>query len=187
MKKNSGSKRYKYVSPELLDEAIDEVVRVARAEKVRVALLGGCAMQFYGSDRLTGDLDFVAEDLLDALPRGRALSFGGRQTKASNGVEVDLIIREDQWQKLYEGALKTAQRMEGTPALVVRPEYMLAIKIAAGRDKDLFDTDYLLKSGEIDPTAALKVADKFLGDDDAQDVESMLLEYGLLKKPRWQK
>lgn len=184
MRKNSGPKRAKFLSPELLDEAIAEVVQAARAMRAHVALVGGCAMQLYGSDRLTGDVDFISDSLLSALPRGKALSFGGEQTRASNGVEVDLILRDDRWADLYDAALGTARRIPGSRALVVRPEYLLAMKISAGRDKDLLDADFLLGSGEINPKKTLRVAEEFLGSLGAQDVEAMLLERRLIQKAK---
>jgi hypothetical protein len=50
---------------------------------VRIALLGGFALQQYGSDRLTGDIDIAAPEVLDGLPAGKALTFGGVQTTTS--------------------------------------------------------------------------------------------------------
>lgn len=187
MKKNSPHRRIKFLSPAQLDEAIAEVSAAAKAEDVHVALIGGCALQLYGSDRLTADLDFVADNLLGALPPGKELSFGGEQTRTSTGVPVDLIIREDRWAALYEATLETAQRIKGVKSLVARPEYLLAMKLAAARDKDFLDVKFLLAAGVIHPAKAQAIAEEFLGGIGAQDVESMLLEYGLIKKARWRR
>lgn len=102
----SGKRRL--LSPEALDEATEQIAAIAKKEGARVALVGGLALQHYGSPRLTGDVDVVAEELLDGLRKGRQLSFGGEATKAPNGVPVDVIVRADGYAALYQEALNRA-------------------------------------------------------------------------------
>ena len=70
----------RFLDPKQLESAAAEVGALAKQEGVRVALIGGFALQHYGSDRLTGDIDFAADSVLEGLPSGPPLSFGGVQT-----------------------------------------------------------------------------------------------------------
>lgn len=78
----SGTRRKRFISPEEATAAIAEVAARAREEGVRVALAGGNAMQLYGSDRFTADVDFVAAEIIMALPCEGTLSFGGTKSRA---------------------------------------------------------------------------------------------------------
>ena len=51
----TSSKRHKMLAPEILDEAAIEIFDIIDEEGIRAALIGGRALQLYGSDRLTGD------------------------------------------------------------------------------------------------------------------------------------
>jgi hypothetical protein len=159
---SSGKKTLR--GPEELAEAVKAVAKLAKAEGVRVALLGGYALQrVHGSPRLTGDVDFVADRRLDGLPPGPALSFGGEQTEAPNGVPVDLVLRDDEWRGLYEEALDKAHGVKGVTARVVLPEYLVAMKMVAGRPRDHEDVAFLVTSGEVNRERARKVLRKHLG------------------------
>lgn len=177
MKRNSGSKRVQHLSSAQLDEAVAEVALAAKAEGVQIALIGGVALHFYGSDRLTTDIDFAASDLIDDLPRGPELSFGGEQTQTSNGIPVDLIIRSDRWAPLYEAAIETAKRVPGSKALVARPEYILAMKMQARRPKDEFDLAFLLSNSVINVKSARKVVEEYLGNYAEEELDSLIEEF----------
>lgn len=82
----SSSAQKKFLSPAELAQALQEVVDLAKKERVTVALVGGYAMQLYGSDRLTGDLDVTADKKIKALTEVGTLSFGGVKAVAPNGV-----------------------------------------------------------------------------------------------------
>jgi hypothetical protein len=169
-------KQRKLLSPELLSEALAQITALARAQGVRIALLGGYALQFYGSDRLTADIDVAADARLTALPPGTALSFGGEETFAPNGVPVDLVVRNDDYTSLYEDALQHASHLEGSPAPVVTPEHLAAMKLAAGRDKDGLDLSFLLSSGAVDPAKARAVIKQHLGVYAAQEFDRIVDE-----------
>jgi hypothetical protein len=159
----TGSGRKKFLDPALLAEAVGQVGALAKAEGVRVALIGGFALQLYGSDRLTGDVDFAAEESVRALPRGTALSFGGEQTEAPNGVPVDIVVRHDDYAPLYADAVEKATRVRGVPVLVARPEHLAAMKMVASRVRDDADLEFLIASGTVDPTKARRIIRKYLG------------------------
>lgn len=159
---SSGQKK-KFLDPALLGEAVDQVGALARRERVRVVLIGGFALQLYGSDRLTGDVDFAAAQRIDALPRGEPLSFGGEQTHAPNGVPVDLVLRQDDYAGLYEEAIERATKIPGVAVPVVRPEYLAAMKMVAGRGRDEADLAFLIVSEIVNPSKARRVIRQHLG------------------------
>ena len=120
-------------------------------------------MQLYGSDRLTGDVDIAAVERLKALPRGKALSFGGEQTRAPNGVPVDLVLRNDDYASLYDEAIEQAARIRGVPVPVAKQEYLAAMKMVAGRSRDTADLEFLIASGAVSSSKARKIIRKHLG------------------------
>jgi hypothetical protein len=155
--------RKKFLAPELLEQAALQIDSLAGEQDVPLVLVGGFAMQFYGSDRLTGDVDFAADRSLSGLPEGKALSFGGVQTQAPNGVPVDLIVRDDEYQDLYEAAIDNPVTDDDTGLLIAAPEYLAAMKMVAGRQRDMGDLEVLILSGELDLTKTRQVVRKFLG------------------------
>ena len=175
------SKRKKLLSVDEIDEAVAELARAAKLEGVRVALHGGVAMQFYGSPRLTSDVDILADDEIMSLPNMGHLTFGGQKTCTSNGAAVDVIVRSDDWADLYEAALDTAGRIKGVPMRVVRPEYMAAIKMAAHRPKDQDDLAFLITEG-LDLKKTRRVVSKYLGRYAAMEFDSLAAEAFWRKK-----
>jgi hypothetical protein len=104
-------------------------------------------MQLYGSDRYTQDLDLIANHL-PWLPSSRKvegqLTFGGVSVLADNGVPVDIILRNDQYEELYVNALVAARPIKGVPIPGVTLPDRAAMKLAAGRAKDLSDLEFIL-------------------------------------------
>lgn len=172
----SSPSRHRFLSPDLLVEAVGEVAALARREGVRIALIGGFALQLHGSDRLTGDIDIAADARLRALPRGKALSFGGEATQAPNGVPVDWVLRDDDFAPLYDEAVARAVRVRGVPALVARPEHLVAMKMVAGRTRDTADLEFLLGAGVADPSKARTVVKKHLGPYAARELDRLAEE-----------
>lgn len=146
--KNDSKKRF--LSPEILEEAAIEIAVISKEEGVRAALIGGYALQLYGSSRLTGDLDVVSERAIDALPEGKSLSFGGYQTNTPNGVPVDVVLRNDDYAGLYENALFAAVNIPESQLPVVQLEYIAAMKMVAGRARDEADLEWMITSDSID-------------------------------------
>jgi hypothetical protein len=175
------SERRKFLDPAKLEEAVLQVVAIHHASEAPgpLVLVGGFAMQLYGSDRLTGDLDFAAERLgPEALPEGKPLTFGGYQTTAPNGVPVDIIIRSDKYAGLYAAAIEDPAIWKGGPLdglLVARPEYLAAMKMVAGRKRDEADLDFLIVSDTIDTEATRYIIRNHLGPYAADEFEELAL------------
>lgn len=143
--------------------AAQQAAIIARENHQRAALLGGLAMQLYGSPRLTSDIDIVTARELEGLVPEGLLTFGGYKSTTPNGVPIDVIIRDDDFRPLYEAALNHAGRLRGIPILVVRPEYLAAIKLASARPKDEADLDFLIVDGPFDMDKTLKIVRKYMG------------------------
>ena len=162
----------KPLAPQLLAEAASIVRDVAQRQRTKVALVGGFALQYFGSPRLTGDIDVVARKALEELEPTRKLSFGGQKTavvsegNASVGknvvVPVDVIVRDDDFASLYRTALNHTVD-KGAPLLIVVPEYIAAMKLVAGRRKDEDDMAFLITSGIIDIDKTSSIIRKHLG------------------------
>jgi hypothetical protein len=116
------------------------------------AIVGGLAMQVWGSDRLTNDVDLIAPVAPHGL-RGvhdeRPLTFGGVATTI-NGIAVDFIVRDDEFEPLYDEALAYSEEYDDLPTLVVGPEYLVAMKMVAGRPKDEHDLHFLLTDPDVE-------------------------------------
>ena len=153
----------RFLAPETLDEAAREVAALAHDENIPVALIGGYALQLYGSPRLTGDVDVVADGLIEALPEGEPLSFGGVQTESPNGVPVDLVLRDDDYAALYEEALVRAVDLQDAPMPVVRLEYLAAMKMGAGRARDGADLEWIILRSGADLSAVRRIVKQYLG------------------------
>jgi hypothetical protein len=159
----SGSKKTRFLDADEIDRGIGEVAQLAAAQGVHVALIGGAALQLLGSDRLTKDIDFAADRLIEGLAAHGPLEFGGVKATTSSGVPVDLVVRDDKYRALYEAAVDHATRVEGVPVLVVGAEYLIAMKMVAGRPKDDADLEFLLSDGGVDLERARAVVSEHLG------------------------
>ena len=145
----------RHPTPDELWAAAQLAAQVARERRIRHALLGGTAMMLYGSTRVTKDVDFVAAGPL-ADPRelrkrrGEGLlTFGGHRYVCGR-VAVDWINRTDDKRALYEEALQRGViRRSGMP--VLDPTYLAAVKLAAGRARDVQDAYFLLRTRQADP------------------------------------
>lgn len=166
-------RRVKYLEPRVIDETLVELAELARRGGVDAVVVGGVAMMVYGSDRLTKDVDVaVVDGYPPALEVVRKLSFGGVVARTPGGRVVDLIDRDDEYKALYSEAVQYA-RDEGLPLRVVAPEYLLALKMAAARDKDLLDVKFLLGSGVVDVVWARRIVRDHLGEYAARELDSV--------------
>ncbi len=126
-------------------EATLKIGEIAKSEQVAWALVGGLAMHLYGSDRLTKDVDIIADNLLHITKILGHLKQGGVRYEietSNNKVSVDWIIRSDEAKKYYDEALKDAVLLEGIP--IISPEWLVIVKYIAGRFKDQEDAVFLL-------------------------------------------
>ena len=149
-----------------VSQTIGLLVSRAKRDGVRIALLGGAAMSFYGSPRLTGDVDFISDSDLQSIndfDYVTKLSFGGNRYVVPGDVPVDLIVRGDDQTALYEEALDSAEETD-EDFLIVSPEYLAAIKFGAQRGKDQDDLLWLLAQTDlVDTKKAEAIVRKHLG------------------------
>lgn len=159
----------KFLSTDQIDKATALLVANWKGSQGgRIALIGGAALHFYGSDRFTKDVDFISDDTrpadessdLEAISR---LSFGGRRYMAPGGIPVDVIVREDHSAELYEAALDSAEPTE-EGFLIVTPEYLAAMKFDAARPKDQTDLLWMLAQGDlVNVKKAAAIIEKYCG------------------------
>lgn len=125
-------------------EAIEIVDELAARNNIDWALAGGLAMILYGSDRMTKDIDIIAEKLLPLEKVGDLVQGGERYLIKTNKKEVavDWIIRKDEFKNLFAQALKESVKIKDVPVLT--PEWLVILKFIAGRFKDQEDAVFLL-------------------------------------------
>jgi hypothetical protein len=129
-------------------EAIETVGKIANANSIDWALVGGIALLLYGSDRLTKDVDIIATNRLQVSPSiivGQLQQGGERysiETKKQT-VSVDWIIRNDEAKRYFQEALKESVTVKNFPVLT--PEWLVILKHIAGRFKDQEDAIFLLR------------------------------------------
>jgi len=127
-------------------EAVLSVAELAKSKRIDWALVGGIAMHFYGSPRLTKDVDVIASAVLPMSAEKR-LAFGGARYRIRIGkkkVPLDWIVRDDTVELFYKKALAESYRLpSGLP--IVTPEWLIILKYIAGRFRDEQDAVFLLK------------------------------------------
>jgi hypothetical protein len=107
IRKGAGHGRRKFISPEQINWAIDLMKSVAEQQGITVILIGGVAMQAYGSPRLTKDIDFAVDQSFNRPPVLSFLgpiNFGGEALVAADGTKIDVILRADEYKELYDEA-----------------------------------------------------------------------------------
>jgi hypothetical protein len=171
------SRRARFLDPAKIEVAINEVGAIVRNAHVGIALAGGCALQLYGSDRFTADVDFVLNGYpplsQSQLPRKGVLAFGGLKTSAPNGVPVDLIVRDDQYANLYDEALDHAGRLAGVSVPVITLPYLGAMKMVAGRGKDQQDLQFILLDSGVSYKKLRSVVAEHLGVYAADELDAL--------------
>jgi hypothetical protein len=165
----------KSLDPKLLEQAVREIGDLAEGENVTVALIGGYALQFFGSTRLTGDIDLIADAPIQELEPSKGLSFGGQRTVAPNGVPADIVVRDDDFRELYEDALDHVTDA-GAPIPIVQPEYIAAMKLVAGRRRDFDDLEFLIRQGVIDVPKTKQIIRTHLGPYAAREFQAFVDE-----------
>jgi hypothetical protein len=138
------------ISTDVGIEAVQQAGQLAAQEEIEWAVAGGLAMHLYGSPRLTKDIDIIASQHL-SMPSEHRLNFGGSCYTLQVGkyaVQVDWIVRNDGYRKYYLAALKEAIELPNG-LRIVTPEWLVILKINAGRQKDLDDIVFLLRQQKL--------------------------------------
>lgn len=162
-------------------DAMADAAQLAAKEGIPVVLGGGFAMQAYGSDRLTQDVDLIAPRLPSFAEEGDDLVFGGKAI-AHKGIPIDIIVRADDYADLYDEAVHKAKSKPSYDVKLVTPEYLVAMKMVAGRPKDDLDLNFLLSSVKMDPKILKDVVGRFLGRYALSDLSSRIQEAKWMKK-----
>ncbi len=170
----------RFLSPDVIDASIDEVHALAELEGMDIALAGGIAMQIYGSDRLTGDIDVIAYAPIPGVPiDGQLAIVPGYSGRLPSGVQIDVIVPDvdSEWHDLFDNARVTAVPLEKGGIPIVTREYLIALKMMAGReDKDLGDLYFLLTDAHTDLKLARTIVKKELGKYAAKEFDSLVAE-----------
>jgi hypothetical protein len=166
--------------PKPFESALIAFDRIVRSLNISYALIGGIAVILQGHDRATRDIDLTlweADDRLDALVA--QLVAAGFQLRLSKGVEfaranrilllvspggVDLDVALGALP--FEGEMiKYSDNREISSRLtlpVARPADLIAMKIIAGRARDLDDVKRLLElHPEVDRVAVREIVASF--------------------------
>lgn len=159
-----------------IDQAVAEVAAAAEDEAVPLLLIGGVALGHYGSDRFTANVDLASLRPLRALPLEQPLSFGGYRSQSSAGVPVSWVVRSDDYEAVFREAIDNPRTLARVPAPVVRPEYLVAMKMVARRPKDRLDLADLLSFDVVDIDEALRIIKRLLGVYAADDLRLHVAE-----------
>lgn len=163
-----------YLDHDTMERGAVELHTLARDQDVKAVLIGGSALHYFGSPRLTADVDFAATDYLPGLTRGSPLSFGGEKLVSSGGVPVDWVVRDDDYRDLYEAAVHDPLSSKDlAPVSVARPEYLLVMKMVADRGKDQADVEWLLVHELVDVAHTRRIVRRHLGAYALRDLESL--------------
>ena len=142
------------IDTESASQAVEIISSLAEENGVNWALVGGLAMNLYGSNRLTKDINVIADKPLP-IEQSRIvgkLKQGGERFNAETDktvVSVDWIIRNDVFKSMFNEALKSAVRINDVQILT--PEWLVILKFIAARFKDQEDAVFLLsRNGLVD-------------------------------------
>lgn len=160
------------LDPQEVDRAIRAMLKVvSKKPDIKIAIVGGIALQIYGSNRATTDVDFISNWTLgnqSTFTIDRPLSIGGLRYLLEDDIPVDLIVRRDAYKALYDEALDHAVDQGGVP--VITADYLTAMKFAAGRQKDFNAVAWLLdREGLVDTANVSKIIERTLGGQVAKD------------------
>lgn len=155
-----------FVDPRQIRESIELIQKMSSEQGFRAILVGGVALQVYGSPKFTKDVDFAVDELPGnekPLRRLNKISFGGERYSSPSGAKIDLIARADEYRSLYEDAILHAiEDPSGTP--IVTPEYLAIMKLAAGREHDILALKWMIRQqGLLDIKKAKSIAYRYLG------------------------
>ena len=171
-----------FIGTEDIDATLWEAARLAQQSQIPVLLVGGIAMRLYGSDRMTTDVDVASTGLPVGVRPTRLLTFGGATILVGpKKVPLDWIVRDDAYEKVFDAAINHPISVAGIPIPVVRPEYLVLMKMIANRPKDELDLMVLLNSGRVPRKRAAKLARELMGEYAGDVFESLVREADWIK------
>jgi hypothetical protein len=141
------AKKGKFITPAQIDWAIDLMKSISEQAGITTMVIGGVAMQAYGSPRLTKDIDFVVDQAFEkpeVLSVLGPINFGGMAYIAADGAKIDAILRNDEYKPLYDEALAHLVFTEDEIPIVT-PDYLAAMEFAANEPKHMLDLQWLVK------------------------------------------
>jgi len=171
----------KFLNSSDVEATLNEIFELSSRTNIEVALAGGVAMELFGSDRLTKDVDFVCAAILPYIKVTKQLAIGGVSGLTAQGYPVDLIIRDDEYFELYQEALAHSIALPDQPLKVIAPEYLAAMKMVAGRDKDELDLKTLIRLEAIDLAQTEDIIRRHLGRYAVKEFKSLVSEVAWLK------
>jgi hypothetical protein len=156
----------KFISPDQVESFIHLVRESAKAVDAEWALIGGLAMQWYGSPRLTRNCDVISSKHLsfETLEKVKIIPSGGIIWKNSDGFELSVRVRNDEYKSLFDGALKEAIQEDGMR--IVQPEWLAAMKFACIDEKHTLDLHWILRresKGLVDVKRVEQIVYDYLG------------------------
>lgn len=155
-----------YIDPEQIRDSIRLIQEMAQEQGFVAILIGGVALQIYGSSKFTKDIDFALDLPIETpgpLRKVKPISFGGARYTAPNGAKLDIIVRNDEYTALYEDAIKNARPSPaGIP--IATAEHLAAMKLAAGREHDILALKWMVRQPELlDLKKARSIIYRFMG------------------------
>lgn len=156
----------RFIDPGQIEDSIVLIKKMAAEQGFHAILIGGVALQAYGSPKFTKDIDFAldqAPEDLGTLRKNKPISFGGARYASPSGASIDLIVRNDEYAKLYEDAITNAiQTPGGTP--IATAEHLAIMKLAAGREHDILALKWMIRQPDLlDIKKARALAYRFMG------------------------
>lgn len=153
------------------------------------AVCGAVATRLYMPERATADLDVIV--LLGHGPAVRRalersgfvrrgdLAIGGSTWESPEGVQIDLLERNDPWLPKALAAAAANRDPQGLPILPL--PYLVLTKLQASRVQDLADLARMLGGADAPSLGQVRAAVKEYAPGDLDDLES-LIELGRLEQ-----
>lgn len=144
------------------------------------AIVGGVATRAYMPERMTQDMDILVhqKDKDAALARLKqagyeilqALAIPGYSVRSPEGIEVDVLFRNDAW--LKDALSKPVLDAAGYP--VIGLPYLTLLKMGAQRTQDWADVSRMLGWASDADLDAVRAVVKQYAPEDLEDLESLI-------------
>lgn len=187
----SGNKKDAPITLDVFDPipSIHAAAAALDASGTPFALIGGVALDAWGVPRATKDVDFAvpygkAEEVAKLLEapslQTRPLRIGGVALRdAVRNLRIDFIDRRFYFGPLFREAIAEAAeaarkvRVGERDVPLVSLEYLLAMKLVSGEDKDDIDAGRILRLKMLDYKKAREIIERHLGPATANRADKM--------------